>query len=141
MAEMFRNYPQADDYIPNNRPKAIKKMEVSIMTGETTTHTFDIPFDVSDKTKIITLEVLYKVGIDVVLIKTEDELDIEADEPKPGHSLVACQISPLESLLFSNTVLDKFVQIKFFMADGSIQLSEIYEITVRDSLATNLVED
>ena len=42
LSEMFKNYPQPDDYIPNNHPRCHCIKPLEIMSGETTTHTFEI---------------------------------------------------------------------------------------------------
>ena len=67
MGDMFKNYPQPEDYIPDNRPKPMHQHEITIMTGETASHTFDVPFDVNEDCN--GLEVIYKLGLDIALIK------------------------------------------------------------------------
>ena len=133
MPDMFRNYPQPDDYKPNNYPrcKCCKKLE--IMTGETSIHSFDIPFNVEEVCTIV--EVIYKLGIEPVIIKNNYYLEFIA-EPD-GTSIVTCKLTPEETLLFKNTALDTHVQLKFYMKNGSIAYSEIYKVFVSDSLDAN----
>ena len=131
MSEMFKNYPQPDDYIPNNHPRHCKKHELEIMSGETTTHTFEIPFNVEKDT--LGIEVLYKLGVNLVLVKTNEDLTITTDE-ETNSSIISCEITSQESLLFRDTVLNTNVQIKFIMLDKTIKMSEIYKVKVCDSL-------
>lgn len=138
---MFDNYPQPDDYIPNNRPKPMHKHEITIMTGETASHTFDVPFDV--KEDCIDIEVIYKLGLNVIITKKSNELDIVSKEKGDWHySSVTSSLSSEETALFHDTLLDANVQIKFTMKDGTmkdgaIQYSEIYKVDVQDSLDGN----
>ena len=127
---MFKNYPQPSDYIPDNRPKPIEPRRLEIMAGETTTHTFEVPFDVVNKT--LKLQVLYKLGLNVILIKEDNDLNIFVKED--GTSVVSCHISDDESILFANTLLSTSVQMRFVMLDGSVQFTEIYRVKVRNSL-------
>lgn len=131
LSEMFKNYPQPDDYIPNNHPRCHCIKPLEIMSGETTTHTFEIPFNV--KTDTLGVEVMYKLGVNLVLVKTNENLTITTDEEK-NSSIISCEITSQESLLFRNTILDTHVQIKFIMLDKTIKMSEIYKVKVYDSL-------
>lgn len=136
---MFDNYPQPDDYIPNNRPKPMHKHEITIMTGETASHTFDVPFDVLDHSfGCANIEVNYKLGLDIVVTKYWSQLEIETLE-KHGfkYSSITVHLSPEETSRFHNTLLAANVQMKFVMLDNSIQYSEIYPIKVEDSLDGN----
>lgn len=134
MVDMFRNYPQPDDYKPNNYPrcKCCKKLE--IMAGETAIHSFDIPFNVEDDCSLV--EVIYKLGLEPVVIKNNMYyLDIWVGDD--GKSIITCKLSPEETLLFKNTTLDAHVQLKFYMNDGSIVYSEIYKVFMKDALDAN----
>ena len=133
MSEMFNNYPQPDDYIPNNHPRHCKKHELEIMSGETTTHTFEIPFNVNEET--IDFKIIYKLGLNIVLTKHKTDVDIVIDED--NDSIISCVISAIETLAFRSTVLDAHVQIEFTMKDGTTQMSEIYKVKLRDSLDVN----
>ncbi len=130
MSEMFKNYPQPDDYIPNNHPKHCKKHELEIMSGETTTHTFEIPFNVNEET--LDFKIIYKLGVEVVLVKNKSALTIVIDEN--NNSIISCVISSQESSKFKHTSLDAHVQIKFIMKDYTTQMSEIYKVKLRNSL-------
>ena len=77
MSDMFKNYPQPDDYIPDNRRVRIPKELVTIMSGETTTHSFELPFDYSSYKDY---KAIYKLGLDVVLEKSKEECDAMYDE-------------------------------------------------------------
>lgn len=138
---MFEHYPQPDDYIPCNRPRPYKDSQITIMTGETSVHSFEIPFDV--KTMCEDVEVIYKLGLSVVLTKENenDDLSIDDYDSDTHSSIVSCVLSPSETMLFADTLLDTSVQLRFIMKDiegkydaGDIVFSNIYPVTVIDSL-------
>lgn len=131
MVNMFRHYPQPDDYKPDNYPKHRRYKKLEIMAGETAIHSFDIPFNVEDDCTMV--EVIYKLGIEPVVIKNNMfYLDILVNDD--DTSVVTCKLTPDDTLLFKNTALDTHVQLKFYMNDGSIVYSEIYKVFVKDSL-------
>lgn len=143
MGNMFDLYPQPEDYIPYNRPRRPKKFSLDIMTGETSSHTFEIPFDVKKECKDV--QVIYKLGIEVVLMKSWSDEEIEVDTfdgnmqigQEIKHietSTVTCPLTREETLIFHNTCLNTQVQLKFVMNDDSITYSEVYPVKVMDSL-------
>ena len=134
MVDMFRNYPQPDDYKPNNYPHWKDFKPIEIMCGETAIHTFEVPFNVEEKCSMY--EVIYKLGIDPIVIKNST-LDLEAEITDQATSFITCKLKPADTLCFKNTALDTRVQLKFYMNDGSISYSEIYKVLVRDSLDAN----
>ena len=148
---MFDNYPQSQDYIPDNRPKCHKPFKLDIMAGETATHTFEILFlgsaflyvNISKITKEIPfnivescsdVEVIYKLGLTDIITKSVNLSGEDVLETKCNHSIITCRLSEEETKLFANTLLDAKVQLKFHMIDKSIAYSEIYKITLVDSL-------
>ena len=126
---MFDNYPQSSEYIPDNRPKCCKHFKLDIMTGETAIHTFEIPFNVEES--CLNVEVIYKKGLTPVIIKSSEQLDISTLD---GHSIITCYLSAEDTSLFEHTYLNTRVQIKFYMTDGDITYSEVYPVTVMNSL-------
>lgn len=136
MVEMFKNYPQSEDYVPYNRPRPLPDKKIEIMTGESTIHTFEIPFNVIENT--YNFQIIYKLGLKDVLIKSSDLGEVDIKILPSGKSIVSCAISAEESKLFRYTCLNTFVQIKFIMIDRSIKMSEIYKVTIRNSIDTDL---
>ena len=140
MGNMFDWYPQPDEYIPTNRPKPKKKFQLDIMTGETASHTFEVPFDVEDEELgCEDIEIIYKLGTKVVLTRHWKILpsQIEVVQKQKGnwkYSVLTTHLSDEDTMLFHGTYLDAKVQIKFIMKDYTVQYSEIYPITVVDSL-------
>ena len=132
MSNMFKNYPQPDDYIPNNRHKCFCRKKLTIMAGETTTHTFEVPFDVQKDT--LDFEVIYKLGLTPILTKSEEELDVGEYDEEKHEVTVSCVISRDESKLFANTLLDANVQMRFIMNDGTTVYTEIYPIKLSTAL-------
>ena len=138
MVDMFKNYPQPDDYIPNNYPRCHCRKPLEIMAGETAIHSFDVPFNVEDETTMC--EVIYQLGTEPIIIKNSMlHLDIVVLEN--NTSIVTCTLKPNETALFKNTTLDTRVQLKFYMDNGNITYSEIYKVSVKDSLDVNNRKD
>jgi len=129
-SEMFRNYPQPDDYVPNNRPRCHKPFKLDIMTGETAIHTFEIPFNVEESCDDV--KVIYKSGLTPEITKEQSELEITTTEH--GNSIITCTLSAEETSIFQNTLLDTKVQLKFYMKNGDITYSDIYNVKVVNSL-------
>lgn len=130
MSEMFKNYPQPEDYIPDNHPRCWKEPKLEIMCGETAHHTFDIPFNVEET--CTNVEVIYKLGLTDVIVRGKEFLDITIMEN--NTSVIVCNLSNEDTLLFKNNLLSKKVQIKFYLKDGSISFSNIYDITTIDAI-------
>ena len=130
MSEMFDNYPQPDDYIPNNRPKPIEREELKIVTGETVTHTFHVPFNVEEQ--CYELEVIYKLGVKPIIIKNSYSLEITIEED--NTTTIKCTLTPEETKLFANTLLSARVQTKYYLNNGDVTFSKIDIIDVTDSL-------
>lgn len=135
--EMFNNYPQPDDYIPNNRPKPICPSKLSIMVGETSVQSFDIPFNVEEDCS--NWEVIYKVGLEIVLVKKKEDTTIITQDD--GTSLISFVLTPAETQLFNNLVLSTQVQIKFTMKTGETIYSDIYQIKVINALDAEVKPD
>jgi hypothetical protein len=134
---MFDRYPQGPDYIPCNRPKPIKHSDLVIMTGETTMHSFEFPFGIDQY--VSDIEVIYKLGINVVLIKHLNDIAIDID--KYDYSLITVTLSPEETKLFKDTVLTTKVQLKLRLVDESIMYTRAYKVKVFDSLDIDIKED
>ena len=133
MSDMFRNYPQDKNYIPNNRPKPFAEFRLDIMTGETSIHTFEVPFNVEEQCD--NFEVIYQLGIKPIIIKNMYSLDTIITED--NTSFITCKLSSAETKMFENTCLDSKVQLKFYRKDGTTVFSDIYKVYVNDSLELN----
>lgn len=134
LSEMFKNYPQPDDYIPNNRPKCHKPLCLDIMAGETAIHTFEVPLKVDE---LEGYEVIYKLGLNPIIIKNNYQTEYIVDEDA-NKSIITCTLYPEETKLFGNdTLLDARVQLKFYMLGDVISYSDIYRIKLKDSLDMN----
>ena len=132
MSEMFKNYPQPEDYIPNNRHSIVIKEQLTIMAGESTSHSFEVPFDVDEQ--MSDYAVIYKLGLDVVVEKDKSQLSYVYDEDH-NESIITCLLTPEETALFKNTLLSAAAQIKFITKeDGKVSYSEICPIILMDSL-------
>lgn len=133
--DMFDNYPSPEGYIPDNREVPFENYGLTIMAGETASHSFDIPFDVNEDCNGV--EIIYKLGLTVVLTKIPNSGNIAVIRDDSGefcYTNITVVLSEEETLLFKDTLLDAFVQLKFIMKDNSIQYSEICPITIEDAL-------
>lgn len=137
MSEMFNNYPQPNDYIPDNRPKCFCPPKLDIMVGETSVQSFDIPFDV--ETDCSDWEIIYKVGLEIVLTKKKGDISIIKQDN--NTSLISCVITPTETKLFNSTILDTFVQIKFVMKNKDTIYSDIYKVKIKNALDSHTSGD
>ena len=128
---MFKDFLQPEGKVPCNRPKPHHKREIVIMAGETAQHSFEIPFDVENDT--LDFDILYKLGLDLVITKNRQLCKVIYDKDR-HFSIISCNLSPEETLLFGNTTLEAKVQIRFRMTDLSLAYTEVYKIKLLDSL-------
>lgn len=131
MSELFDNYPQPSDYIPNNRRKCFPKKEITIMAGETTIHSFEIPLNAF--TDLVDFDIIYRLGIHVVVVKNKKSCTVVYDEDTK-KSNISCTLSKDDTKLFKETLEQAQVQLRFVMRDLSTSYSNIYPITLIDSL-------
>jgi hypothetical protein len=132
---MFNNYPQPNGYIPNNRPMPCKCHKLEMVAGETTSHSFEIPFNIEGV--VNEWSVIYKLGNNVVLVKDKTQCTYFIDDDK---TIINCLLSADDTLLFSNTLLNTRVQIKFIMKDLSVLYTDIYPVKVKDTLDGTKIE-
>ena len=131
MSDIFKNYPQPDYYIPDNRRIYLPKDIITIMSGETTTHSFEVPLNLNTDTK--DYKAIYHLGLKVVLEKPKSECDVIYDE-ETKTSIMTWILTPSETMLFKDTLLDAQVQLKFTLNDDTILYSDIRPIVLEDSL-------
>ena len=132
MSDMFDFYPS--EHAPDNRFRCIPKRIITIMAGETATHSFEIPDNIQgQEIKDIEYEAIYKLGLDVVLVKTKEESELPLDDDCP-ITIITWNLSPEETLLFKDTLLDAHVQLKFKFNDNSILYSDIMKVFLQDAL-------
>lgn len=129
MSEMFNNYPQPTDYVPNNRPKHHEHKCYTIFAGKTVEHTFEVPFNMVEKCDVY--QVIYRLGVTPVIIKNHEQVEIHVEDNK---TIVKCVLSPEETSLFANTLLNAEVQLKYFMKDDTVSYSCIYNIKTATAL-------
>lgn len=132
MFDMFRLYPSPEWYVPCNKPMHHKREKLSMMAGETTVHSFDIPFDVENE--CLDFRALYKLGTQVVLTKTKEECDVTPYVENCDNCVLSWTLSPNDTLKFADTFLDAKVQIEFVMADHSIAYTDILDVKVTNAV-------
>ena len=130
-SKMFDRYPQPEGYIPDNRPRCHEPSVVEIMAGETTVHTFEVPFPIDETVR--DFKAIYKLGLEVVLELPYDRCEVLYDSRRM-LSILTWTLTPEETNLFRNTCLSAQVQVKFDMSDGSTLYTEIVNIQLEDSL-------
>ena len=131
--DMFENYDNMNpDYIPDNRPKCHCHCGLKLMTGETTTHSFEIPFDVEKDVK--DYQIIYRYNLNEILIKNKNEIEVISYDDETHKSIISCTISADESKLFNSLTLDCFAQVKFINLDDTISYSVIYKVKISDAI-------
>lgn len=116
-----------------------------VIIGATNTHVFKQPFLFTNYIK--SFEVIYRQGLTEVLTKIYDMQSNEENNnneyrkdiiihecDKTGNTIVKVILSPEESTLFKNSVLECQVQLKFYLLDDSILYSDCYDIRVKSPL-------
>ena len=131
MKEMFDLYPQPTEYTPDNRPRPWGKGEITIMAGETAEHSFEIPFNVDEVA--LDFDILYKLGLNVIVVKNKKACSMLYSE-KWHKTMITCTLGSYETMLFKNTLLDCNVQIRFLNRDLTTSYTEVYKVTLLDSL-------
>lgn len=137
---MFDNFTPTT--ISFNRPEYNYDDDTSdIVIGATNTHVFNAPFLLS--TYCEQIEIIYRQGLDVKLLNKVYDFRIneliqngievnECDEKE--FSIVKVTLTPEESNLFKNSVLECQAQMKLFMPDNEILYSDAYDIIVKSPL-------
>ena len=133
--DMFKLYDDTTGYTPDNRPKHREKKQVTIMVGETTVHSFDVPFGVTDGkiTGVLSFRALYKLGVEVVLIKDGSDATVEYNEEREVTT-ITWTLSPSDTLKFKHTYLDTHVQLEFVLDDHSISYTDVLKVKILNSL-------
>ena len=121
----FDNLPE--NYIPDNMHRCPRQFHLDIMTGENAIHTFEMPFKFMEECSAV--DVIYKHGLEVVLVKSVAPNDVNDED-----NIVTITLTPEETNLFTDNILDTNVQLKFTMSNDNIVFSEIYKVNVVNSL-------
>lgn len=127
-----------DDFTPtystNNMNKwlYIHDEENDIVVGSSCTHIFKFPFKYSEVVKNI--EIIYKQGLsEPILIKNSGDVTVEEFTQCCGkeYSTVTLVLTPEETELFRDTLLDTFVQVKITNNKDEILYNEPTELEIR----------
>ena len=90
-----------------------------IVVGSTTTHIFEVPFKYSEV--VDGLEIIYKQGFNVILVKNESNVSVEEIERPCDHrwkSIITLVLPPEDTELFGRTYMDTYVQIKIYSKEN-----------------------
>lgn len=120
MSDIFKNYPQPDDYVPNNRQCdcACCDGKDQIIIGGTTLHTFKLKFLYSEECD--GFDIIYRQSLDKELIISSSSLGAPYEmEEVDGKTLITVTLSPETTSEF-HPFRDTFAQIKLYMKDGSV---------------------
>ena len=130
MSKMFKNYPQPDTYIPDNRPQKPLIKELVISTGSNCIHTFLVPAELKDLISNIT--VVYRLGLEDIITKVTNANEI-LDHENDVYTF-SVTLSYDETNLFANTYLAARCQVYFNTIDNDVITSPIFDIKVIDGL-------
>ena len=125
-----------DNYtITENSDNRIKYLcmpkQDEIIIGGSCTHVFILPFLYSDS--VIESEIIYKQGLEVVLIKIGNLCDIKEDFDKQCTTLTV-NLFPDDTLLFKDNLLDTSVQIKIYNIENEILYNIPNKLKIRRPL-------
>lgn len=140
MSDMFNNYPQPADYIPNNREcKCCCDEQDTIIVNGTTVHTFKLNFSFSELCE--SFEVIYKSGLNDIITINSLALGapfeiIEED----GKTNIIITLSPDNTQVFSK-FRDAYVQMKLYMKDKTVIYGDLNKLTVIETLNNNVDTD
>lgn len=135
---MFDNFTETE--ISCNRPSYHYNDDTAdLIIGATNTHLFNAPFLLSEY--CTSFDIIYRQGLTVVITKHYDfrensiNEDIEVNEcDTKEFSIVKVNLTPDESRLFKNSVLECQAQMKLYLIDDTIQYSDSYDINVKSPL-------
>lgn len=116
---------------PNNKTKFIFEDKTdSIIVGASCQHVFEVPFLFTNYVK--KAEVIYKQGLDTIL---EIELGIDnIIEKGANKTTIIIRLTPEQTILFRETVLDTFVQLKIVTTSDNIIYDDPHYISVSEPL-------
>jgi len=109
---MLKNFTET--IYPNNRPIMREEDKDTIVRGGTCIHIFRLPFPCENYVQ--DLKVIYKQGLEVVLIKDFADCEVIEAEHK---SIIRVNLSPADTLKFEQNLLDIYVQLKVVTIDNS----------------------
>lgn len=113
-------------YNSDNRDSYIEcdLSEDDIIIGSTVRHIFNLPFNFDNY--IESCSVIYKQGLEVVLIKTDYEI-----YETPMRATITVILSPEETRLFTKDSLDTYVQLKVVTTPGDVLYNKPSRIKVK----------
>lgn len=137
---MFDNFTPTT--ISFNRPDYIYDDNTGdIVIGATNTHLFNAPFLLSEYCEKI--EIIYRQGLDIKPLNkiydfrinelVQNGIEVEECDEKE-YSIVKVTLTPEESNMFKNNVLECQAQMKLYMPDNEILYSDSYDIDVKSPL-------
>ena len=126
--------------ISDNRHKFIDSNEDKdeIIIGGSCTNTFELPFLYSKYIK--DGEIIYKQGLNIVF-EMPISLDMIKEKESCPFSIVQVNLSPSQTSLFEDTVLDTFCQLKLIDVNDNVMFDEPHKLKVITPLKTDNVEE
>ena len=132
---MFDNYPQPDDYIPDNRHAPCCgdcHCEDVVVVGGTALHTFKLAFLYSENCE--SFEAIYNYGLGESLSISSSALGAPFSiEEMGGKTYINITLDPSMTSKFSDG-RDAYAQLKLRMKDGSVIFGDKNKLTVRKTL-------
>lgn len=132
---MFDNYPQPDDYMPDNRVgrcACMKSGEDTITVGGTTSHVFTLDFSYSESCRAF--RVIYTGGLEVRhVVDSGDDAPSFTIEESGGKTYIRVTLDPSVTKLFSPS-RDAMAQMRLTMMDGSVVFGAVNALRVIGTL-------
>ena len=117
------------DEIPDNRPKEILKQNLHlIVAGGTSFNYFEVLFPY-DEEAVRDITIIYKQLEKVTLVKTPTYI-----EKRPNSFIAVVTLSPEESMLFGNSLLDTEAQVRIVSYNDDLIYTDKFKMNVVDTL-------
>ncbi len=131
----IENYTPTVD--PNNKHKFLFKDKTdTIIVGATCEHIFEVPFSFNNYVKNCTI--IYKQGFDTIL-----EVFVEPSwvTETPYGSKIHVTLTPNQTKIFRDTVLNTFVQLRVETLDDKLLYDDPHLIWVKEPLVGLLFDE
>lgn len=129
MGSIFKNYPQPDDYVPDNSTQGDEESEAdAVIVGGTTVHVFKLNFSYSELCD--GFEATYRIGLTGGFSISSSDLggpfEISEDD---GHTYITITLPPDLTSAF-DPLRDAYAQMKLTMKDGTTLFGDLNKLEV-----------
>lgn len=133
MGDIFKNYPQPDDYVPDNSgPSEGGENADEVVVNGTTVHVFKLNFSYSELCD--GFEVTYRSGLDGGFsIKSSDLGGPFEILEEDGRTYITITLSPELTSVF-DPLRDAYAQMRLNMRDGTTLYGDLNKLEVMKTI-------